>query len=106
MAFFFHKMWPSWVLYCALFRTLSNIAYMSAWHSSDEATDLEPRDSEDSGEDSLTETGVEDVINVTFVVVDVVVLDDKVDAVGVDVVVVVVLTMEDGMLGTEQLLLL
>ena len=39
----------------------------------------------------------------TFVVV---VLDDKVDAVGVDVVVVVVLTMEDGMLGTEQLLLL
>ena len=42
----------------------------------------------------------------TFVVVDVVVLDDKVDAVGVDIVVVVVLTMEDGMLGTEQLLLL
>ena len=42
----------------------------------------------------------------TFVVVDVVVLDDKVDAVGVDVVVVVVLTMVDGMLGTEQLLLL
>ena len=77
---------------------------MSAWHSSDEATDLEPRDSEASGEDSFTE--VEDVINVTFVVVDVVVLDDKVDAVGVDVVVVVVLTMVDGMLGTEQLLLL
>ena len=42
----------------------------------------------------------------TFVVVDVVVLDDKVDAVGVDVVVVVVLTLVDGMLGTEQLLLL
>ena len=44
----------------------------------------------------------------TFVVVvdDVVVLDDKVGAVDVDVVVVVVLTMEDGMLGTEQLLLL
>ena len=42
----------------------------------------------------------------TFVGVDVVVLDDKVDAVGVDVVVVVVLTMVDGMLGTEQLLLL
>ena len=40
------------------------------------------------------------------VVVDVVVLDDKVGAVDVDVVVVVVLTMEDGMLGTEQLLLL
>ena len=78
---------------------------MSAWHSSDEATDLEPRDSKASGEDSLTETGVEDVINVTFVV-DVVVLDDKVDAVGVDVVVVVMLTMEDCMLGTEQLLLL
>ena len=77
---------------------------MSAWHSSDEATDLEPRDSKASGEDSFTE--VEDVINVTFVVVDVVVLDDKVDAVGVDVVVVVVLTMVDGMLGTEQLLLL
>ena len=79
---------------------------MSAWHSSDEATDLEPRDSKASGEDSLTETGVEAVISVTFVVVDVVVLDDKVDAVGVDVVVVVVLTMVDGMLGTEQLLLL
>ena len=79
---------------------------MSAWHSDsyDEATDLEPRDSKASGEDSFTE--VEDVINVTFVVVDVVVLDDKVDAVGVDVVVVVMLTMEDGMLGTEQLLLL
>ena len=77
---------------------------MSAWHSSDEATDLEPRDSKASGEDSFTE--VEDVINVTFVVADVVVLDDKVDAVGVDVVVVVVLTMVDGMLGTEQLLLL
>ena len=42
----------------------------------------------------------------TFVVVVVVVLDDKVDAVGVDVVVVEVLTMVDGMLGTEQLLLL
>ena len=42
----------------------------------------------------------------TFVVVDVVVLDDKVDAVGVDVVVVVMSTMVDGMLGTEQLLLL
>ena len=46
----------------------------------------------------------------TFVVVDVVVvvvtvvLNDKVGAVDVDVV--VVLTMEDGMLGTEQLLLL
>ena len=77
---------------------------MSAWHSSDEATDLEPRDSGASGEDSFTE--VEDVINVTFVDVDVVVLDDKVDAVGVDVVVVVMLTMVDGMLGTEQLLLL
>ena len=77
---------------------------MSAWHSSDGATDLEPRDSEASEEDSFTK--VEDVINVTFVVVDVVVLYDKVDAVGVDVVVVVVLTMVDGMLGTEQLLLL
>ena len=87
---------------------MSNIAYMSAWHSSDEATDLEPRDNEASGEDSFTEAGVEDVISVTFVVVvdDVVVLDDKVGAVDVDVVVVVVLTMEDGMLGTEQLLLL
>ena len=87
---------------------MSNIAYTSAWHSSDEATDLEPRDNEASGEDSFTEAGVEDVINVTFVVVvvvdDVVVLDDKVGAVDVDVV--VVLTMEDGMLGTEQLLLL
>ena len=77
---------------------------MSAWHSSDEATDLEPRDNEASGEDSFTEAGVEDVINVTFVVVVVVVLNDKVGAVDVDVV--VVLTMEDGMLGTEQLLLL
>ena len=51
-------------------------------------------------------TGVEDVNNVTFVVVVVVVLDDKVGAVDVDVVVVVGLKMEEGMLGTEQLLLL